>query len=101
MSGSMGRHLQRSLGVGCKKPKSCPLQLTAARAARIVIQVKQICSCLLNWWRINTLRCCRQRQGCMTQWVDIVKKQKGDKGKVISRLHSCSPDIDHASKPAV
>src|SRR5215469_18537972 len=39
MSGSTGRHLQRSLGVGCKKPKSCPLQLTMTKTVRIVKQV--------------------------------------------------------------
>src|SRR3977135_952973 len=71
MSGSMGRHLQRSLGVGCTKPKSCPLQLTAVKATRIAIKVKQICSRLLNLWLIDTLRCYRQPRDRMAQYFDI------------------------------
>ena len=50
--------------------KSCPLQLTAGKARRIAIHVNQICSCQLNLRFTDTLRCYRQLQGCMTQYVD-------------------------------
>src|SRR5262249_54120623 len=42
MSGSMGRQLQRSAGVGCKMPTSCPLQLKKVSVRKIVSVVEQV-----------------------------------------------------------
>src|SRR5215472_13502952 len=65
----MGKHLQRSLGVGCKNPKSCPLQLTIAKTSRIVTEVKQICAGLSNRGLIDDLDARHGYKSCIDQYL--------------------------------
>src|SRR5215469_3546555 len=65
MSGSIGKHLQRSLGVGCRTAKSCPLQLTIAKTRKIVTDATQTCATLSNCELIDDLRCWARLRGCI------------------------------------